>query len=333
MKSEKGSITLFVLIAMIFFLTIAFTAYASASSKLQGQNSELERIQASYGQDLSEEGLASLYDELTSPVGKYAAEVLKTDENASAPEKKSPYVEYDGNLYRVLYDSSSQYGIELISNTTVSDPVVLGKNDPTGNNITGAGELGSNERAIWSYTNAIETLNKAAEARVNTSDGVVSDVRCVGSRPENKNFKITEKYSNTLTPNTNSSYFPEKYNGLWERGEGVYGESDGGWVIDNQHNYTEDLNRMETLSIRTTGEAYWLASRSTIAVTSYTRFDVRFIHAGGGLYHYYLFYVNSGGNIGILSPSYGVRPVCRLSPGVKITGGEGTEASPYTLGL
>ena len=63
--SEKGSITLFTLIAMIFFLTIAFTAYVSAMTKLQGQNEDLERIKASYEQDLTPEGLAKLYNELT----------------------------------------------------------------------------------------------------------------------------------------------------------------------------------------------------------------------------------------------------------------------------
>ena len=31
--------------------------------------------------------------------------------------------------------------------------------------------------------------------------------------------------------------------------------------------------------------------------------------------------------------TYGIRPVLHLSSGVKITGGEGTETSPYTLVL
>ena len=63
--NEKGSITLFTLIAMMFFLTIAFTAYASAMAKLQAQNEDLERIKASYEQDLTEEGLRELYNKLT----------------------------------------------------------------------------------------------------------------------------------------------------------------------------------------------------------------------------------------------------------------------------
>lgn len=109
MKSEKGSITLFVLIAMIFFLTIAFTAYASASSKLQGQNSELERIQASYGQDLTEEGLASLYEDI--------ATKCTVKFNYALPEEyqEVEYIESTGTQYidtNYIANSKTNYEIE-----------------------------------------------------------------------------------------------------------------------------------------------------------------------------------------------------------------------------
>ena len=64
-SKEKGSITLFTLIAMIFLVTIAFTAYASTMVKLQAQNDELEKIKASYGQDVTEDKLRDLYSKLT----------------------------------------------------------------------------------------------------------------------------------------------------------------------------------------------------------------------------------------------------------------------------
>lgn len=73
MKSEKGSVTLFVLVAMIFFLGIAMTAYITATSKLQGQSSELAQIKASYGQNISQEGLENLYENIT--------KTAKVDEN------------------------------------------------------------------------------------------------------------------------------------------------------------------------------------------------------------------------------------------------------------
>ena len=65
MRNEKGSITLFVLVSMLFFLIIATTAYVSASSKLQGQNEELAQIKASYEQNLGDEELLQLYNKVS----------------------------------------------------------------------------------------------------------------------------------------------------------------------------------------------------------------------------------------------------------------------------
>ena len=65
MKSERGSVTLFVLVSMIFFLVIAMTAYVSSSVKLQGENEEVARIKASYEQDINDEDLLQLYNKIT----------------------------------------------------------------------------------------------------------------------------------------------------------------------------------------------------------------------------------------------------------------------------
>ena len=248
----------------------------------------------------------------------------------------TPWVKFANNeqKYRVLYDASSDYGIEIISATNMGDTVPLGQNDPAGNGVGGAGEPGTNERAIWSYHNAISTLNKAAEARIEAVAppvGLVDSVRCVGSRPGNKNFKITDKYSNTLTPNTNP-YFstPNNYNGLLEQGEGVYGQNDGGWVIEN-HNYTKDWIQMENLEIKPTGAVYWLASRNVNASPSYTYFGVRLVRSTGGLANSGLVDVYSNGTFNSIEPSYGIRPIIYLTSKVQITGGDGSEGFPYVL--
>ena len=47
-KKENGSITLFVLIAVIFFLAIAFSAYASVLNKSRAQDLEFEKIKLNY---------------------------------------------------------------------------------------------------------------------------------------------------------------------------------------------------------------------------------------------------------------------------------------------
>lgn len=47
-KSQKGSISLFVLISMIFFIIVILGIYAATSNRLQKQEKEIEQIQKSY---------------------------------------------------------------------------------------------------------------------------------------------------------------------------------------------------------------------------------------------------------------------------------------------
>ena len=47
-KQEKGSITLFVVIAMMFFLMIVVGIYMQSQNKLQAQYSEIDAIKTNY---------------------------------------------------------------------------------------------------------------------------------------------------------------------------------------------------------------------------------------------------------------------------------------------
>lgn len=47
-ESQRGSITLFVLISMIFLIIVIVGIYISISNKLQKQEKEIEQIQQSY---------------------------------------------------------------------------------------------------------------------------------------------------------------------------------------------------------------------------------------------------------------------------------------------
>lgn len=47
-KSQKGSITLFVLISMIFLIIVIVGIYIATSNKAQKQEKEIEQIQQSY---------------------------------------------------------------------------------------------------------------------------------------------------------------------------------------------------------------------------------------------------------------------------------------------
>lgn len=48
---EKGSITLYVTISMMFFLVLLMGIYVSTNSKVQKQKKELQQVQQSYGQE------------------------------------------------------------------------------------------------------------------------------------------------------------------------------------------------------------------------------------------------------------------------------------------
>lgn len=54
-KSQKGSITLYVLFSMITFTIIAMSVYINSSYKVQAQQKDIEKIQNTYEkQDINE---------------------------------------------------------------------------------------------------------------------------------------------------------------------------------------------------------------------------------------------------------------------------------------
>lgn len=53
LKKENGSITLFVLIAMIIFLIIAFAVFFNINNKKTSQDDEIEKIQEDYSDDIN----------------------------------------------------------------------------------------------------------------------------------------------------------------------------------------------------------------------------------------------------------------------------------------
>lgn len=59
-KQEKGSITLYVLISMMFFLMVILGIYVNSSNKIQKQEKEIEKIQKEY----EKEDINDLYEEV-----------------------------------------------------------------------------------------------------------------------------------------------------------------------------------------------------------------------------------------------------------------------------
>ena len=61
-KNENGSITLFVLIAMLFFLIVALGIYFGSQNKLQSQISEIDEIKKNY--EISDDDLDTMYSDI-----------------------------------------------------------------------------------------------------------------------------------------------------------------------------------------------------------------------------------------------------------------------------
>ena len=249
--------------------------------------------------------------------------------------KQGEYVRYSsmwgGNLLcAVLYDSSSPYGVEIISMTNVEN-LTLGN---------GTGRTSMNEEAaafntaLNSYNNAISTLNE--EVQRYNNDTYSTRVRCVGSMPDNPLYDGAGMYTNSY------SWF-SSYNGRFKNAD---------------ENYVSDFNQMIALGIEDIGEdeEYWLASRY---VGEYIRAPypegiiVRVggeVRIGGDSW-----YGNGKWNLGLedlavkSDPSYdngyraydlysydrtcGLRPVFKLKDTIRITGGSGTQLDPYILGV
>ena len=52
-KNENGAITLFILLAILFFLIILSSLYFNSSNKIQAQASETDKIKKEYEKDIN----------------------------------------------------------------------------------------------------------------------------------------------------------------------------------------------------------------------------------------------------------------------------------------
>lgn len=165
LKQEKGSITLFVVISMLFFVMFLTGMYMLSATAESGVIEEQARIKEIY-----EQGVNNI-DEVYATLEGEIANIYNL--------KVGDYVIYDSGengkiTCRVLYKANSPYGLQIISDKSVKD-VTLGKNKDF-------------ETSRVAYNNIIETLNNEALAYKN--DIYAIDARCVGSNPENKNAEV-----------------------------------------------------------------------------------------------------------------------------------------------
>ncbi len=314
-KGQKGSVTLFVLVAMLFFVLFLSGLYMMNSSKEQTGISETKRIKEIYEKDI--ELIDDQYETINMEVSKEIVKKLKVGDYIKYDTGVSTVGENGVIVCRVLYVANSEYGLQIISDKNVGSDITLG------------GDIW--EEGKTAYNEAIETLNNEAEKYVNTE--YAYDGRCVGSIPTVKNGmfvnknKVRDSEGNILDTLDTVS-IPEAYimpTGWLSRNTGCY---------NADMNYVIDKTVLEETKILKTGEDYWLASRDIYSVSPDVYFLIRIVVASGNLANDAMCRVHAGGAAVGNVTKYGLRPCISLkSDIIRITGGDGlSENTAYVIG-
>lgn len=121
-------------------------------------------------------------------VGKLVTEALKVDSSATEAGKKSPYIKYNNMICRVLYDTTSEYGFQIIADDNVTT-IKLGVDDENpdvkASNFKYTGSLNLSEdfkKAADSYNKIVTTVQKKLD-ECKDSEGIAIQVRSVGTSP------------------------------------------------------------------------------------------------------------------------------------------------------
>ena len=313
LKKEKG-ITLIALVVTIIVLIIL----AGVSINLVlGENGIVEK--AKFAKEQTEQAKTNEETGVNEAV-KYIEDMESENGGSSTPDptptlttndlKAGDYIKYNTGvssigingvvICRVLYDASSEYGLQIITDKNIAD-VTLGGSDWA--------------TASVSYNNAITTLNSEAGKYLNRA--YVTDARCVGSIPTNQNGTFINKNSENAGPV--QLKFTSSASGVNN-------------MKEDDTNYTTDQTQMNDLNIWTTGEKYWLASRYVYSFSSFCLFEIHLVSDVGNLgTSDTMCSVESRGLTHGFLYTFGLRPCFALKLDIKITGGNGTSENPYTM--
>ena len=244
---------------------------------------------------------------------------LKKLEKPAEESKVGKYVNYNGETWIILYDDATN-GLQMISAESLQynrADFNLGHND----SLINLDSLSTNfEKSVYSYNNAITTLNTACESFVQQTDitsGKITSVRCVGSNPTNKSSENATPYeSDNLSK--------------WPIGSTPGIGNKKGKSTDN--NYESDYERMVALGIHKCNienKSYWLASRFVFENSSRVDFDIRDVGDDGLCNDDYLWRVSESYANGS-NGSKLLRPVVSLKSDISFSG-SGTAEAPYTF--
>ena len=289
-----------------------------------------------YGQasENEQKELSGLSDWIETAVGK-----IKYNEELKAL-KPGDYIIYDTGMEgvgevtcRVLYDAESPYNLQIITDDCIKKDgeyvyIPFGHignlryySSIPGKNTEFDEKFKDYDFSEWYnyvnkkeelYNNAINILNN--EAMKFSNNKYITDARCVGSNPINKEreTKETAKISIGISYDTG--------------------------VKDEDDNFKTDYNILQNLNILNVNRHYWFASRYNEVTSVYgTSNALNFNIRNDGDYEYYGSYILRRGygcpsEFGLMINA--LRPVFTLKGNLKVVSGDGTsESTAYRLGV
>lgn len=356
-KKQNGSITLYTIISMLFFLIMVSGLYINSSYRVQKQNKEIQKIQEEYKKD----DINDIYEKTMTSNEKLLSEVVKVGDyvkykadTASTDELINDLTTYSGNT-DTSYNTSSTIKQENLNwrvlDITDEGEVRLISELPTNSTIALYGAKG--------YNNAVYLLDKTCNELYNN--------KIYAKKVQSLKIEDIQKYLNY--DYTQQDIGVGKYGEISEYTEfrnypNIYTKEKTGYVdgvkgteldlSEQVYPINEDFTEAKT-SIKTTQThwnkmlektdflnekyyeifmnngnyytTYWMSSRSVNTYSDHADFGIKYVDSG--CLHMINIY-NSYNNYYADITKHALRPVVTLKSDVLINStksGDGTEVS------
>ena len=138
-KSEKGAITLFVLLAILFFIIVLFGVYYNLSTKNKNQEKEIETIIKNY--DLQEESINQMYENTLNDAS-FSISLSQTSYVYDGTAKTPTVTVRDGDT---LLTNGKDYSVSYSNNINAGTATVT---------VTGMGEYSQKENVKFTIERA-----------------------------------------------------------------------------------------------------------------------------------------------------------------------------------
>ena len=197
-KSDKGSITSFTLLSMLFFLVVVIAIYASVNTKIQKQEKEIKSVQDNYKQ----ENIDDIYgNTLNGKAGLLATYVKVGDYVSYEPEALN-----EANLNTLknnlnTYSGKSDSTINSAINRDELKWRVLDVNEKTGQVRLISAEPTSSKIELYGYNgynNAVKLIDDACSTLYNNSK--------LASKVQNLKIEDITRYMTTQPTDDKSEY-------------------------------------------------------------------------------------------------------------------------------